>query len=113
MTLVGAAIGFWLMLAIILLKVLPARVKKLVRQQAAADAVFDLMWDARGIICYTQRGTQQLDWTTFKKWREDSDSFLLYQSDGSMWFVPKRCFTNSLLKADFSVSVVRALGPAD
>jgi hypothetical protein len=73
---------------------LPWRIRKLFMQQKTLQAPYDYQFNETGLSCTSEFGNSNMPWSTFVRWKEDRELFMLYHSDVMFNMIPKRSFSD-------------------
>jgi len=73
----------------------PSRIRKTFRQQKLLQEPYECVIDENGLSSNSARGSLQLAWKDFHKYRVGKDLILVYQSDAIFHMFAKRWFAGS------------------
>jgi hypothetical protein len=91
---------------------LPARLKKIFRQQKSLHSPYQMEITEEFVFTKSVVGESKLTWDYFRKWKEGKTLITLYQSDVMLHIFPKRCFASPDDVAQFRQLLLAKLGPA-
>ena len=79
-------------LALIFLIIHPWKWRKIYEQQKFFETKFDYEFTNEALCSRSDLGNATLPWVQFHKWKENKNTFIVYQSDAIFHLIPKRIF---------------------
>jgi hypothetical protein len=111
-TLWGVA-GTLLVVGVVAARVLvPRRLRRLHEENRAVQAPFRSRLDESGFETLSESDVSRRSWSELRKWREDAEYILLYESTDCFRIIPKRLLQGPEQLEEARRLLVERLGPA-